>query len=243
MNNFKKINQTMEIQMAKDINLKDLFHVIKKRLWIVAVITVLFTIIGGVYSTYFHTPLYQTSSRIIINADAEYRKTLQVIIKDSTIMGKVAQELNLDRSPETLAGQITVQSIDASQVVSIGVTDTDPTMAANIANTTAKVFKEEIPNIVNFDSVQLLSDAKIMPNPINENQNRSIMISFIIGLVAGIGLVFFLDSLDDSVQSENDVEQFLGVPVLGKISKMRKKNLKNKNRRKVEIEFRGETIG
>ena len=171
------------------------------------------------------------------------RKTLQVIIKDSTIMEKVVQELNLDRSPEALAGQITVQSIDASQVVSIGVTDTDPTMAANIANTTAKVFKEEIPNIVDFNDVQLLSDAKIIPNPINENQNRSIMISFIIGLVAGIGLVFFLDSLDDSVKSEDDVEEFLGVPVLGKVSKMKKKNLKKKNRRKQEIEFRGETIG
>ena len=39
--------------MAKEINLKELFQVIKKRFWIVAVITVLFTIIGGVYSTYF----------------------------------------------------------------------------------------------------------------------------------------------------------------------------------------------
>ena len=76
-------------------------------------------------------------------------------------MEKVVQDLNLDRSPETLAGQITVQSIDASQVVSISVVDTDPKMAANIANTTAKVFKEEILNIVGFNNVQLLSDAKI----------------------------------------------------------------------------------
>ena len=136
-----------------------------------------------------------------------------------------------------------MQSIDASQVVSIGVIDTDPKLATNIANTTAKVFKEEIPNIVNFNNVQLLSDAKIDPEPINNNQNRSIMIGFLIGLVAGIGLVLFLDSLDDSVKSEDDVEEFLGVPVLGKVSKMKKKNLKKKNRRKQEIEFRGETIG
>ena len=162
MNSLKKINQTMERPMAKEINLKDLFRVIKKRLWIVVVLTVLFTIIGGVYSTYLTTLLYHSSSRIIINADAEYRKTLQVIIKDSTIMEKVVQDLNSDRSPEALAGQITVQSIDTSQVVSIGVVDTDPELAANIANTTAKVFKEEIPNIVGFNNIQLLSDAKVV---------------------------------------------------------------------------------
>ena len=56
-------------------------------------------------------------------------------------------------------------------------------------------------------------------------------------------LVFFLDSLDDSVKSEDDVEEFLGVPVLGKVSKMKKKNLKKKNRGKQELEIRGETIG
>ena len=47
-------------------------------------------------------------------------------MKDPTIMEKVAQDLNLKRSPEALAGQITVQSIDTSQVVSISVIDSDP---------------------------------------------------------------------------------------------------------------------
>ena len=143
------------------------------------------------YSAFSTTPLYQTSSRIIINADAEYRKTLQVIIEDSTIMEKVSQELNLERSPETLAGQITVQSIDASQVVSISAIDTNPEMAASIANTTAKVFKEEIVNIVSFNNIQLLSDAQVNNHPINDNQTRTILIGLIIGLVAGIGLVSF----------------------------------------------------
>src|SRR3954453_9027914 len=101
----------MEGPMVKEMNLKELFRVIKKRFWIVAILTVIFTIIGGVYSIYFTTPLYQSSSRIIINADREYQKTLQVIIKDSTIMEKVVQDLSLDRSPRALAGQINVQSI------------------------------------------------------------------------------------------------------------------------------------
>ena len=232
MNNFNKTDRTIQNTRAKEIDLKELFQVIKKRLWIVAVITILFTTFAGVYSAFFTTPMYQSSSRIIINADAEYRKTLQVIIEDSTVMEKVSQELNLERSPEALAGQITVQSIDASQVVSISVIDTNPEMAASIANTTAKVFKEEIVNIVNFNNVQLLSDAQINNQPINDNQTRTILIGLIVGLVAGIGLVLFLDSLDDSVNSEDDVEEFLGVPVLGKVSKIKKKNLKISKRQK-----------
>ena len=101
-----------------------------------------------------------------------------------------------------------MQSIDTSQVVSISVIDSDPTVAASIANTTAKVFKEEIPNIIGFKDVQLLSDAKVVPFPINDSGNRMIMIGFIIGLVAGIGLVFLLESLDDSVKSEKMWKSF-----------------------------------
>ena len=94
-----------------------------------------------------------------------------------------------------------------------------------------------------MNNVQLLSDAKIDPEPINNNQNRLIMIGFLIGPFSGIGLGLFLYSLDDSVKSEYDVEEFLGVPELGKVSKMKKKNLKKKNRKKQRYNIGSATIG
>ncbi len=230
-------------QATKEINLKEIYRVIKERLWIVVIITIIATTIGVIYNTYFTTPLYQSSTSIIIEADAEYRKTLQVIIKDSTVLEKVIKELKADKSPEALAGQINVTSIDNSQVVSIAVIDVNPLQAAKIANTTAKVFKDEIPNIIGFDKVTILSDAKVYPYPINENKSRTIFISFLMGLIVGIGLVLLLDSLDDSIKSEQEVEEILGLPVLGKVSKMKKKNIKKPHNRRLDGELRGETIG
>ena len=239
MNRQINTNQIVENAKAKEINLKELFEVIKRRYWIVVVLTVLFTIIGFIYSNFSTTLLYQSSARIIINADSEQQKTLLVIMKDPTMMAKVVKELELQTSPEALAGTITANSINESKVISIGVTYADPDMAAKIANTTAKVFQAEIPNIVGFNDVQLLSEAKSIPYPINDNRNKMIMIGLIFGLVAGVGLVFFLESLDESIKSKEDVDDFLGVPVLGTVSKMNKRNLKKKNREKEEAELKG----
>lgn len=229
------------VKMAKEINLKELYRVIKERLWIVILITLLATGIGVIKNVFFNTPLYQSSTRIIISADAEFQKTLQVIIKDSTILDKVVQKLRIDRTPEALAGQINVVSIDGSQVVSITVVDRDPKLAAEIANTTAKVFKEEIPNIVGFDKVSNLSKAKVNPYPINENQNRTIIVAMFLGLIVGIGFVLLLDSLDDSIKSEQVVEELLGLPVIGSVSKMNHKNIKKKVNGQMMLKLRGET--
>jgi capsular exopolysaccharide synthesis family protein len=45
----------------------------------------------------------------------------------------------------------------------------------------------------------------------------NILLSGIIGLVAGIGLAFFIEYLDTSVKTVDDVERHLGLPVLGVI--------------------------
>jgi capsular polysaccharide biosynthesis protein len=246
MTNFNDFNHLPK-RKAKDINLKELFFVIKRRFWLIIIITVITTGLGAYYnhSHSNNTPLYQSSSRIIIGANPEDRNTLQVIIKDSTVLDKVVKELGLPQSAEALADQITVASVDNTQVVSISVIDSDPNRAAEIANRTAKVFKVEIKKIMGFEGVRFLSDAKVNPSPINQSQNKIklVIIAFIAGVGIGIGLIFLLESLDDSIRSDREVEEMLGLPVLGRVSKMHKKNLKKKNIKQFEFEARGETIG
>ncbi|WNF35322.1 Wzz/FepE/Etk N-terminal domain-containing protein [Bacillaceae bacterium IKA-2] len=235
-----KIYVMVERDMAKDINLRELFMILKKRFWMIIFITLVATGAGYFQNNTQLDLLYQSSSRIIVGANAEYMKTLMVIMRDPVIMEKVGQKLELNRSPERLAGQISIDSIDNSQVLRITVIDTDPVIAADIANATVSVFKAEIGNIVDFNDVSYLSDAKVNQNPINSKDNRIIYITFIIGLMIGIGFVFLLHSLDDTVNSLREIEELVGVPVLGTVSKMTKKNINKKKQKQFELEYRGE---
>lgn len=226
----------------KEIDLKEYFLLIKKRIWILILITILTTTAGYLYSHYNNTLLYQTSTRIIIGSESGDMQTLMVMIKDPIIMEGVKEELQLTRSAESIAAGIVVEVIDDSRVVKISVTDQDPKMAVDIANSTAEVFKSEIAKILNFNDVQLLSGAKENPIPINETQNQTTIIALVFGIIAGIGLIFLLDSLDGTVKRERELEGILGVPVIGVISNMNKKKVTGQKIQLPVVESRSDPV-
>ena len=66
--------------------------------------------------------------------------------------------------------------------------------------------------------VSVLDGAKEPAFPSKPNKKRNIMLGIILGLFGGIGLAFFIEYLDNTIKSPDDVEEEFGVPVLGVIS-------------------------
>ncbi|MFD2214001.1 YveK family protein [Metabacillus endolithicus] len=234
--------QVME-HKPKEINIRELFLVLKRYMWIILLITAVSTSAGTYYSLSSYSPLFQSTARIIINADSSLMSTLKVIIQDTTVLDKVVKKLNLPYSPEVLSGKIMVANIGDSQVVTITITDADSKQAAILANSVAETYKEEIPSIMGFNDVKLLSQAKEVPFPINEDKNKPIIFGFVGGIVVSIGIAFLLDSLNNSVRKEHEIEELLGLPVLGTVPKMKKTNMKEKKKHRLKFKYGGETIG
>lgn len=227
--------------MEKEIKIRDFITPIKKRLWLIGLITIAVTAIVGMYSMATNFPLFQSSTRIFIpSLQPEFVNTMGVLVKDPTVLDKVVEELGLKQSAKALSGKVNFISENESQFVKITVIDSDPNRAAQIANTTAKVFTKEIGTFLGIYDARVLSEAKADPSPINDNPRHNMDIGFAIGLVLSIGVVLFLDSLDDSMNSEMEVGQTLGLPVLGSVSRITRKNLKQLSVKRKRV--RGGTI-
>ena len=221
-----EVNQEryVERENTNDINLRSLLDVLKNGMWIIIVVMILAALAGVFYSK-SKVPIYETSTRVIIDTDQEYMKTIMVMIKDPLVMEGVKKELKLSRSPEAIDSQIEIEQIDDSQVIKIIVTDRDPELAAKLADVTAATFKDEVADLLDFNRVQLLSAAKVNDHPINDHQNRNVLILLILGLVIGCSIVFLRDSLDETVSHEREAEAVLGVQSLGTVPNM---NMKKK---------------
>ncbi|MBJ8008173.1 MULTISPECIES: YveK family protein [Bacillus] len=229
--------------MDKEINLKNLFTIIRKKIWIILLFTTFTTLGGAIYSMYVKTPLYASSARLIVQANAETMNTLKAMVNEPVILEKVAAELNINRSAGALSGQISAESVQGSQIMKINVVDMDPVLAHKIANTTAAVYKKEVATILNFNNVSILPEDPVQKHsmPINVNHSKTIAIAFLIGMVLSIGFIFLLDSLDETIKTERRIEQLLDIPVLGGISKMSKKNKKDKYSEKNTLSLKEET--
>jgi succinoglycan biosynthesis transport protein ExoP len=64
-------------------------------------------------------------------------------------------------------------------------------------------------------------DYAIVPDyPVGPARMRSVMLAFVLALALGVGLALFLEYLDDTIHSTDDVEKFLRLPALAVIPAM-----------------------
>lgn len=69
------------------------------------------------------------------------------------------------------------------------------------------------------ESIVVHEDPQIAQGPVSPNVTLNLVLGAVVGMIFGIGIAFFLEYLDTSVKSLEDVERYLQVPVLAVIPK------------------------
>ena len=151
--------------MEETIDLRELFKIIKRKIWMIILIGLIFGIVSGVVSVFFITPMYQSSTTLIVNKensnsetqlsnsdDINYVQklayTYSEIITSRSVIGKTISQLGLDISYKKLASCVTVTNITNTQIIKVDVLYKDPKTAREICDTIPAVFVQEIQRIM-----------------------------------------------------------------------------------------------
>ncbi len=65
--------------------------------------------------------------------------------------------------------------------------------------------------------VEIIDAAEESTRPVSPNLIMNILLSIFVGLGSGVGLAYFIEYLDTSIKTADDVERWIGLPVLGLI--------------------------
>ncbi len=219
-------------EMEYEIDLREIFEIIRKRIWIVALITVLSIAGSGIISYFILDPIFQTSTTLIVSKPNDEESMIQYsdvllsqklvktygeIIKSRSVSRQVIEQLSLDITPEQLKNMIAVSPVRDTEIVQIKVTLTNPVLASDIANKLAEVFMKEIKRIMKVDNVKVIDKAEIPLAPVKPRPKMNMLIAGFLGIMLGLGSVFLLEFLDNTIKTPNDIEKYLDLSVIGTI--------------------------
>lgn len=233
--------------MEETISLSEIVKIIRRRIGLIIILTLISIGISAAITFYVLTPTYQAQTQILVNqksnpeeanswqsteSDLRLINTYNVIITSPVILSPVIEKLELKTTPESLMKQIAVSSKSDSKVVNISVVSPNPLRAVEIANTVAEVFKTQIPQLMSVDNITILSAAKLedSPRPVKPKKELNLVIGAVVGLMLGIGMALFLEFLDTTIKSEEDIETVLHLPVMGVVGVIAEEKVKKPSR-------------
>ena len=215
-----------------ELELREYIEIILKRIWIIVAITITATFLSGIISVFFLNEVYSTSTTLIVSKQSEGTTlneiqindinlarglvdTYSVIVKSDLVMEKVLKEVRSDMSLDSLRSKVSVSSESNTEIIRITVEDTQPEKARDIANSLARVFMNEVESLLRMDNVQIIDIAKAPVSPIKPKVMMNIAIAFILGLMISLGIVLLLEYLDNTIKTPEDVQKYMGLPVIG----------------------------
>jgi len=226
----------LKVDMEEEIELRQYWEVLRKRWIIVVVLPLIAALTSGIISFFVIVPVYQSATTLIVGKKAEtgqaaaqmldnsvllanqqLAKTYATIAQSRTVEQNVIKALNLPLTVEGLNSLISINPVKTTEILEIQVTNTNPELAATIANSMAEQFSKAVIDIKKVDSVSIVDKAVTPEVPVKPNKKLNILIAFVVGLMASVGLVFILEYLDNTVKTSADIEKLLGIPVLGVI--------------------------
>jgi capsular polysaccharide biosynthesis protein len=238
-----RMKETYVRPKGKEIDLRKLFQTLKKKLWLIVLLTGLMTGFGILYNSQSEPDIFASSSRVIISAPIDLMPTVKALVREPLVLEQVIDELRLNTSPGQMRTQIRVDSVEASLITVITVMDTNPERAADIANSVIGVYREVAAEMLGVGGIRLLTSAEPVPIPINVKSNTIVYVALIAGLILSISLIFLLESLDDSIRTEHEIEGALGLNMLGQVSKIRRRHTSVTAKKHKPVLIRSETIG
>lgn len=216
------------------IELREIFGIIRKRLLLIFIIVLAAVIAAAILSYLVLDKEYEATTTLILGKPNDYStnpqlqyndvllfqklvKTYGEIAKSRTVSEKVIEAMELNLTAEQLQRKINVTPVGDTELIKIIVSDNNPEVAANIANKLAEVFKHQVVQIMRVENVQVVDSAKVPVDPVKPRPTVNIAIAFMVALMAGVGIAFLLEYLDHTIKTPQDVEKYMGLPVIGVI--------------------------
>jgi len=219
------------------VDLHDAVKLIRSR-WVSICVTALMSLVIAVIYTLAQTPLYEASTRLFVSASSGSPSASEVLqgmrysqervisytqlIMGETLAQRTIDRLNLDMEPDELVENITARAIPDTVLIDVSILDPSPVRARDIANAVSDEFvamarELETPTEGARPDARVVVEhrASIPAKPVIPKRVRNLATGLLVGLLLGTAVAVIRELLDNTIKSEQTLEELTGTGTVG----------------------------
>ncbi|MBQ7432598.1 MAG: hypothetical protein IJV50_03925 [Lachnospiraceae bacterium] len=232
------------------IDVLDLLLTLWRNVFTILLGTAVFALAAYIYVSVMVTPVYSsTATMYVINAQ-NYDTSLSYsdiqsstllvndyrqLIRSDSVVDQAITELGLtDLTASKITENLSVTVVNETRFLNVKYTDPDPYRAADVANKICEVSCTQFQEIMNVDKASIVDQAKVPTVPSSPHVKKYVLFGGLMGMAVVVLYILIRYIMDDTLKTSEDVEQHLGLSILGNIPEMEslaKKNKKKKSKK------------
>lgn len=228
-----------------DIDLQELLMLYLRKWWMIILCAVLAGAIafGGTYC--LMTPMYKANVSVYVNNNRENPEDGYVsyndlsvslrlvntyinIVTSNRVLEKVSEELDHEYTAAELAGYLSAEQLNNTEIFQVFATHPDPEEAARIANAVAKVAPEEIADVIEGSSARIIDMAKVPTQKASPNYTTMTLLGAAAGVLIAIVAMTIRQLSDTRIKDEDDLVTMFNLPILGRVPEFSQMDEMNK---------------
>ena len=237
-------NRPMETEEI-EIDLLQLWNAVRHRIWLVLLAGFIVADIAFAITKFLITPMYSSSATMLVVtkettlsslADLQLGSQLtndyEILISSRPVLQQTVEELNLDISYKRLRSMITISNPNDSRMLIISTMQPDPELAKSVVDTVAQISSEYIAEKMEVTAPKIIEEGEVPINQSSPSLLRNTAIGGMLGILAAVFLICVAVILNDSIQTEDDIERYLHLPVLAVVPDKSGSSRKSAGRKK-----------
>ncbi len=225
----------MEKNMKRNesIEMKRILDILRSKKILIALILIVFIVLGSVYSYHYVVPKYKSTSTLLLipntisedktvtnlelMVNSELINTYSNIAKNPKVLRQTIDNLGLDMSEKQLLSSMEVNILENTYIIEISVSNIDPQKAMEITKELSNIFLNEIKEIYNLNNIGIVDEAELPEQPYNVNHIKDIILFLVMGSMASFACIMIIYIFDNTLKQEEDIEDYIDVKNLGSI--------------------------
>ena len=237
-------NRPMETEEI-EIDLLQLWNAVRHRIWLVLLAGFIVADIAFAITKFLITPMYSSSATMLVVtkettlsslADLQLGSQLtndyEIMITSRPVLQEAIEELGLEISYKRLRNMITISNPNDSRMLIISTLQADPELAKNVVDTVAEISSEYIAEKMEVTAPKIIEEGEVPINQSSPSLLRNTAIGGMLGILAAVFLICVAVILNDSIQTEDDIERYLQLPVLAVVPDKSGSSRKSAGRKK-----------